>query len=114
MSPGCLCLPLLVAALSQGEEHDQGGGAQRCSGWWLWPCPALPAGVLLEWAVPVGNALGMLLWLGTGIRALCHTGFIPHEGALKISNGGAPWEVAEDAVCTWSDEFVLTFKQSWR
>lgn len=72
--------------------------------------PALPAAVLLEWAAAVGNALGLLLWLGTGIRALCHTGFIPHEGALKISSGGALWEVADDAVCTWDDGFVLAFK----
>lgn len=43
----------------------------------------------------------------------CHPGFIPHEGALKVGSGGAPWEVAEDALCTWSDGFVLTFKRSW-
>lgn len=75
--------------------------------------PALPAAVLLEWAVGVGKALGLLLWLGTGIRALCRTGFIPCEGALRISGGGAPWEVAEDALCTGCDGFVLTFKQNW-
>lgn len=42
--------------------------------------PALAAAVPLEWAVGAGKALGLLLWLGTGIRALCHTGFIPSEG----------------------------------
>lgn len=104
--------PLGHGSLSGGEQH-QGGGAQCCSGWWLWPCPALSAAVLLEWAGAVGKVLGLLLWLGTGIRALCHTGFIPCEGSLKISSGGAPWEVAEDALCTWSDGFVLTFKRSW-